>query len=48
MAAKKKLTADEVTQRIVKLLFEQEAGRWSVQEKGNVLAAIKLQLQSKD
>jgi len=48
MAAKKKLTADEVTERIVKLLFDQAAAKWTVQEKGNLLAAIKLQLQNRD
>jgi len=48
MAAKKELTADEVTERIVKLLFDQTAAKWTVQEKGNLLAAIKLQLQNRD
>lgn len=36
---------DEIIQRIVKLLFDEKAHNWSVQDKGVLLAAIKLQLQ---
>jgi len=36
---------DRIIQRIVKLLFDEKAHTWSVQDKGVLLAAIKLQLK---
>ena len=41
----KALTPDEVTERTVKLLFDQNAPGWTVQQKGAFLAAVKLRLQ---
>lgn len=38
---------DRVVAEIVRLLYEAKAAKWSVQDKGVLLAAIKLQLQEK-
>ena len=40
-------TPDEVIAEIVARLYEVKAFDWSVQDKGALLAAIKLQLQEK-
>jgi len=39
---------DALIARIVKMLYEARANRWSVQDKGVLMAAIKLQLQEKE
>jgi hypothetical protein len=36
---------DEVIQQVVRILHDAGADRWSVQDKGVLLGAIKLQLQ---
>ncbi len=35
---------DRLIQRIVRMLYQNEAHKWSVQDKGVLVAAIKLQL----
>lgn len=42
------MTVDEVINRITQLLHEQNAADWSVQDKGVLLAAIKLLLENRD
>jgi len=44
MMAKK---PSQVTSEIIKLLYDENAPRWSVQDKGNLVAAIKLQLETR-
>jgi len=39
------MKADEVIQKVVEILYQEQASDWSVQDKGALLAAIKLQLQ---
>jgi len=41
----KDLTPEQVTARTIKLLFDQKAFNWTVQDKGTFLAAVKLRLQ---
>ncbi|MCP4541824.1 MAG: hypothetical protein GY832_32235 [Chloroflexi bacterium] len=41
------MTVDEVIAKIIRLLFEQGASDWEIQDKAVLLAAIKLQLQEK-
>ena len=41
------MTPDQVIQKIVELLYQAKAMRWSIQDKGALLAAVKLQLQEK-
>lgn len=43
-----RLRADEVILRIVKELYDNAAQDWTVQQKGSLLAAIKLQLQKRE
>lgn len=38
---------DEITAQIVKLLYDAKAMAWTIQQKGVLLAAIKLQLKEK-
>ena len=38
---------DAVIQQVVKLLYDEGANKWSVQDKGALLGAIKLQLMEK-
>jgi len=38
---------DRIIRQIVKLLFEEEANEWSIQDKGVLLAAVKLQLRER-
>ena len=38
-------TRDRIIKRIVKLLYDERAYNWAVQDKGVLLAAIKLALQ---
>jgi len=45
MAAK---TPEEVTAQVVKLLYDEKANEWSIQNKGVLMAAIKLQLAEKE
>ena len=40
-----KTERDEVIQQVVQILHDVGADRWSVQDKGVLLSAIKLQLQ---
>lgn len=39
--------SEQVTAEIVKILYEAKANKWTVQEKGVLLAAIKQQLSEK-
>jgi hypothetical protein len=36
---------DRIIQSIVRILFNEKAHEWSVQDKGTLMAAVKLQLQ---
>jgi len=36
---------DSVIQKVIEILHQEKAARWSIQDKGALLAAIKLQLQ---
>jgi len=38
-------TPAEVTEKIIKLLYDEDAPKWSVQDKGVLVAAVKLQLE---
>ena len=38
---------DKVIQKVIKLLYDSGANGWSVQDKGALLAAVKLQLVEK-
>ena len=38
---------DAVIAQVVKLLFDEQANEWSIQDKGALLGAIKLQLMEK-
>lgn len=40
----KKEEVDRVIRKVVKALYDAKANKWSVQDKGALLAAIKLQL----
>ena len=40
-----KVQADELTRRIIKQLYDNDAGKWSIQQKGTLLAAVKLTIQ---
>ena len=39
---------DNVIQQVITLLYQAGAHRWSVQDKGVLVAAVKLQLQERD
>ncbi len=39
---------DKIVAAIIALLYEAEASQWTVQDKGVLLAAIKLQLQERE
>ena len=39
------MTPNEVTSKIVELLYQAKAGRWTIQQKGNLIGAVKLQLR---
>ena len=43
-----KATPDEVIAAIVKLLYDERAMSWPMQDKGALLAAVKLQLSEKE
>ena len=36
---------DSVIQKVVEILHQEKAARWSIQDKGALLAAIKMRLQ---
>jgi hypothetical protein len=38
---------EQVTQEIVKILYDEGAPRWTIQQKGVLVAAIKLQLEKR-
>ena len=40
-----KTERDQVIQQIVEILYKAQASSWSVQDKGVLVAAVKLQLQ---
>ena len=41
------MAVDETIDRITQILYDENADEWSVQDKGNLLAAVKLSLQKK-
>jgi len=41
-------TPEQVTAKIVKALFNAGANRWAIQDKGTLVAAVKLQLTEQD
>jgi len=42
------MTPEQVAAKIVKMLYDERANTWSIQEKGVLMAAIKLQLQERE
>ena len=42
-----KKTPEQVTAEVVRLIYENEAMHWSIQDKGIFVAAIKLQLSER-
>jgi hypothetical protein len=41
------LDPDKVKAKVVKLLYDERAMDWSIQDKGELVAAVKLQLSEK-
>jgi len=46
--AVKKSERDKVIEQVISLLYTAGASAWSVQDKGTLLAAVKLQLQAQE
>lgn len=46
MADKKK--RDQAIAQIIRILYDAGASKWSIQDKGTLMAAVKLQLQEVD
>ena len=39
------MKVDKVIQKVVEILYQEQASSWSIHDKGALLAAVKLQLQ---